>query len=226
MTSQRELLELQNLLDSAREREKRAIVALAPKHKGGEMEEWLAASESVLSAERAIARALGEEFAVPINFPVQWDSGAPLPYLLQSEYKTYLVFFLQESDPNWNGTFTTVRHPDSSETSKIALVEFKQCISAKLGSPNDEVLNGHPLSGRGFQGDRPMIVNNSNWAKELQTINSVHNQYRPERWNGIQHFIFGFHDSTFECVAGSFAVEVFEATLPFVLAEVCKRLLQ
>lgn len=55
----------------------RAVEALAPEHKGGELEEFAAAQEALLEAERALAAAQNEPYAVPIEFPVQWDTGAP-----------------------------------------------------------------------------------------------------------------------------------------------------
>ena len=90
------LAELETTLQEARERQRRAIKALAPKHQGGEVEEFRAATAAVLDAERALAAAKGEQYAVEIPFPVSWDTGAPLPHLLQSDYRTFLVFFLRE----------------------------------------------------------------------------------------------------------------------------------
>lgn len=95
-----------------------------------------------------------------------------------------------------------------------------------MGSPNDEVLHGHPLYGKGLEGYRPMRVENSAWLAELQRINSVHDGYAPERWRRLSHYFFGFHDSTFECVAESVGVELHESSLPEVLAKVCERLVR
>jgi hypothetical protein len=109
------------------------------------MEEFSAACDAVLQAERNLAAAKGEEYAVPIEFPVSWDTGAPLPYLLQSDYRTFLSFFLRDVDPGWDGTYARVRSPNDSSAERIALVEFERCICTKMGDPNDEVLHGHPL---------------------------------------------------------------------------------
>jgi len=95
-----------------------------------------------------------------------------------------------------------------------------------MGTPNDEVFRGHPLNGKGLQEYCPLLVRNSLWIKELEAINSVHNHYRPESWGNFNHYIFGFHDSTFECVAESFTVEGRAATLPKVLAEICGKLVR
>ena len=71
-----------------------------------------------------------------------------------------------------------------------------------------------------------MKVENSPWLKELETINSVHSGYDPETWRNLNHYIFGFHDSTFECVAKSFVVEVRATTIPEVLKEICGKLVE
>ena len=56
---------IEKRLAAAQRRLKRAIEALAPKHKGGEWEECRAANEAVLLLERELAAAKGGEYAVP-----------------------------------------------------------------------------------------------------------------------------------------------------------------
>jgi hypothetical protein len=216
--------ELRIALDAANARLRRAVEALAPKHKGGEMAEYRAAHEAVLVAERGLAAALGEPYAVPLEFSAQWDIGAPLPYLLQNDYKTFLLFLLADTQPWYDGSFVTIVSPGDANPSNMAIVEFKGCVCSKMGTPNDEVYEGHPLHGKGFVGYRPLRVVNSEWVKELETVNSVHRQYRPERWRTLGHYVFGFHDCTFECVAQSFAVEKMATTIPAALAAICRRL--
>lgn len=218
--------DLKSALGAAQMRLKLAVQALAPKHKGGEFQEFSAAQEALLDAERALAAAQNETHAVPIEFPVQWDTGAPLPYLLQNDYRTFLVFFLRDVDPEWDGTYVNIRRTDDPNPSNLAVIEFKRCICTKMGTPNDEVFRGHPLTGKGFQGYCPLQVQNSPWIKELEAINSIHRGYRPESWRNLNHYIFGFHDSTFECVAESFVVEVRATTIPELLTEVCGKLVQ
>jgi hypothetical protein len=226
MSTRVSIPELQCALAAAQMRFERATRARAPKHKGGELEEFAEAHEAVLAAERALAAAQNEPYAVPIAFPVQWDTGAPLPYLLQNDYRTFLVFFLRDVDPAWDGTYVGVRRAGSPDPSNLAVVEFKHCVCTKMGTPNDEVFHGHPLNGKGLQAYRALQVKNSSWIKELEAINSVHRGYRPDSWSSLKHYIFGFHDSTFECVASSFAVEARAMTLPETLAEICGKLVQ
>lgn len=186
--------------------------------------EYESANESALNLEREIAEIKGEEYAVPIGFPVNWDTGAPLPYLLRNEHKAFLTFYLYDPDPNWDGTYVNVLDPGDGSEASLALVEFLHCISAKLGSPNDEVLGGHPLDGRGLDAYTAQKVVNSRWIKEIEQINSVHAFYTPEAWRDLNHYVFWFHDTTFECIAESYKVELFRGSMKELLAVVCERL--
>jgi hypothetical protein len=219
-----DIASLEHQLAIANERLDRATKALAPKHKGGEWEEYWSANEEVLRLERQTAAAKGEQYAETIEFPVKWDSGAPLPQLMVNDYRALLAFLLREPNPAWDGTFVEVKSPATPEPEPLALVEFKHCKSAKLGTPNDEVLHGHPLEGKGLEPYTAQWVVNSSWLKEVEAINSVHPQYRPEHWSDLKHFIFWFHDTTFECIAQSYKVEVFRESMKELLARMVERL--
>ena len=214
MSTSEEILDLQNALATARTQLKHAA----------QSDERLAAHKAVLAAERALAAARNEPHAVPMGFLLPWDTGAPLPHLLQNDDRTFLVFVLADIGRNSDGSYASVRRPDDANSVNVAIVEFKRCLCTKMGTPNDEVLHGHPLHGKGLESYCAMRVLNSAWIKELQAINSVHSRYSPESWGDLSHFIFGFHDCTFECVAESFVVEPRTATIPDVLAEICNEL--
>ncbi len=114
----------------------------------------------------------------------------------------------------------------STETVSLCLVTFKNCVSAKLGHPNDEAQCGHPLAGRGLEGYTAQIVKNSPWLKEVAKTNSAHPNDRPDMWASLNHYVFWFHDSTFECLAKSYEVEVSSETMPELLRRVQEKLLQ
>jgi hypothetical protein len=175
--------------------------------------------------ERELACAKGEEYAVPLDFPVKWDIGAPLPHVLQNDNRTFLTFYVHEPDPNWHGTYVTLKDPGDGSVESLALVEFIGCHSAKLGTPNDEVLNGHPLYGKGLVSYTAQMVENSRWLAELEGINKVHPCYKPAHWRDAKHYVFWFHDTTFECVADSYKVELFRGSMAELLTSVCERLL-
>jgi hypothetical protein len=84
--------ELEATLEKARERQRKLVEKGTLK---GSLRELTSASEAVPQAERALAAAKGEEYALPLEFPVRWDTGAPLPHLLQSDERTFLFFLLR-----------------------------------------------------------------------------------------------------------------------------------
>ena len=213
-----ELFEANSRLD-------RAIKALAPKHKGGEWEEYQEASQIVLSLERKLAASQGEEYAQPFGFPLKWDAGAPMPHLLMNDHRAFLCFLLNERDPSWDGSYVTVKSLDGNQPESLGLVEFKLCLSAKLGSPNDEVFQGHPLRGKGMEAYGAQHVVNSRWLAELEKINSSHSLYNPASWKEPKHFIFWFHDSTFECIAESYVVETHCISMKEMLTMMVERLI-
>ena len=147
-----EIGDIEQALSVATERLTAAIRALAPKHKGGEMEEWVTANGEVLTLERALAKAKGEQYADLSDFPVQWDAGAPLPHVVANDHKIFLIFYVSENDTNWDGTYVTVKNPADGLVESLALVEFVRCTSFRMGTPNDEVFEGHPLAGKGLKG--------------------------------------------------------------------------
>jgi hypothetical protein len=216
--------DLEERLRTATERRERAIAALAPKHKGGEWDEYYAANQGVLQLERQLAAAKGEEFAEPCGFPLEWDGGVPMPHLLVNDHRALLAFLLNKPDPAWDGSYVTIKSPSDSQPEPLGLVEFTDCVSARLGDPNDEVFDGHPLNGRGLEAYGAQRVVNSRWLKELERINSVHRCYRPEYWRDLTHFVFWFHDSTFECIARSYTVESYHTSMRTLLGLMVERL--
>jgi hypothetical protein len=217
--------DLEQRLKAAAERLQRAIAGLAPKHEGGEWEEYRAAQQGVLRLERQVAAAKGQEYAEPCDFPLKWDTGAPMPHLMVNDNRALLAFLVSEPDAAWDGTYVTLKSPADEGPEPLALVEFNPCNSAKLGAPNDEVFEGHPLNGKGLEPFTAQRVVNSRWLKEIEAINSVHRMYRPETWRRRTHFIFWFHDSTFECIAQSYKVETHRISMKELLGVMVERLI-
>ncbi len=216
------IAELEAALASARARVERASGIWARRHSEAERAEVFAAHDAMLEAERALAAGQGVPYAEPVDFPVRWSRGAPLPHLLASDSRCYLLFHVEEIDPDWDGTTCRVVGPGSQV--EVAIVEFELCMAATLGMPNDEALHGHPLWGRGLAAYGAYRVRNSAWIAEQSAINAVHPHDSPALWSGLAHFILGFHDTTFECVAASFRVQTRRTTIVEALQEVCGRL--
>lgn len=136
---------------------------------------------------------------------VRPDSGAPLPIVLADDGQLLLAFIVHEADPHWDGTYARVVGPDSAGE-PIAIIRFERARCHMFGRPNDETLKGHPLYARGLSYYAVHEVRGSSWVRQLERINSVHPQHRPEAFADARHFIFAFHDTTFECVARGFSV--------------------
>jgi hypothetical protein len=121
----------------ARERVARAIEALKPKHRGGEMEEFRAAREAEIAAERALSLARGEPTCMPLDWQPSWDVGAPCPHVVSSGLRTLLVYLAkQPPSPDFGATARMI-DPGVGEEEKLALVEFKRCYAHRFGGPND-----------------------------------------------------------------------------------------
>lgn len=212
------LPELQRQLDEAQKH----LDQLASQ---GSWAEYHTAHQELLVFEREVAAAKNETYAKPLDFPVLWSTGAPIPHIISNGYKTFLTFYVHDPDPDWDGTYTHVVDPGDNNPAHLALVEFHGCISVKMGSPNDEVLHGHPLYGKGLVPYSAQTVENSVWLDELENINKAHPYYESTRWRNRKHYVLWFHDDTFECIAESFTVEVFYESMADLLARVCKRLI-
>jgi len=219
--------EIEKRLVAANERLERATQTLRERWRSEEQAESWAAHDAVLVLvlERELAAAKGEEYAVPLDFPVKWDGGCPLPHLLCNDYKALLTFILREAKPGADGSSVEIVGPQDEKARPLALVEFTPCVAAKLGSPNDEVFHGHPLQGRGLEGYTAQKVVNSRWLAEVEAINKVHHCYNPAFWRERNHYIFWFHDTTFECIAKSFKVELYRESVAAMLTRMCQRLL-
>lgn len=224
MTHEAAIGDLEAALADAQRRLDVAGRALIEPHSSLDREAYLAADEALLIAERALAAGRGEAHAVPIDFPVRWSTGAPLPHLVQNDHRTLLLFVAEDVDPSWDGSWVRIVGPKTER--EIAVVEFERCASAKLGMPNDEAFGGHPLARRGLRAYGAFKVVNSPWIAELAAINAVHPRDDPDAWFKLTHFILGFHDSTFECVAHDFRLERRRGSIADVLGEACRRLVE
>ncbi len=142
--------------------------------------------------------------------------GAPCPMLWAGEDHLHLAFYLQNQPTDWDGkTIRTIDEQSSDEA--VALVEFKESYAHMFGPPNDEVFLGHPLASRGLRPYGVWEVRNSSWIRQLVKMNSIHPSHRPESFNSYKHYIFTFHDTTFECAAEGFSVTIHTGSVRAVL---------
>lgn len=151
------------------------------------------------------------------------DGGAPLPAVVSDDHKLMLAYFVAEADPSWDGkTAKSVAHDTSGKV--VAIVRFQQPYCHMLGPPNDEAFIGHPLAKRGLKRYAVAEVVSSSWIRGLEAMNAVHPFHKPELFADYRHFIFTFHDSTFECVAGDFTVEVMRGSMRGAVEQMAKEI--
>lgn len=159
---------------------------------------------------------------VELELDFQSDCGAPLPTLLSDEQRVFLIFYIQQHNPDFDGSSVHVRN--ASEDEYVAVVTFYHYTSLKFGMPNDEAINGHRYYKLGLQPYTNYEVQNSEWIKELETMNRVHPRHDPARYSAFKHFIFCFHDSIFEIVAEKFDFLLLSETMGDVVEKYSKNL--
>jgi hypothetical protein len=150
-----------------------------------------------------------DEKAIIVDSFPKWSPSCPMPYLLQSDTDTYLLYYI---------------NTECAQES-IAIVKFACCLKTQFGSPNDETVRGHRLYNRGIKGTvyAAFEVENSSWISELSKCNSVHPLHDQKRYDSLKHYILFFHDSTFECVTDSFTVEITQVPMKDAVSEVVSR---
>jgi hypothetical protein len=86
-------------------------------------------------------------------------------------------------------------------------VTFTRALVHYFGPPNHETLHAHPLAAFGLSHSGVFEVRNSRWIEELRTMQRGHPRHDDARFNRLRHFIWTFHDTTFECLAEGFVIE-------------------
>jgi hypothetical protein len=180
----------------------------------------------VESAERELARLRGEEYAVPIDLGVRWDIGAPMPHVVAASGRALVLFYRAVPNETWDGTSVEVVDPTSDQPAALGLIEFIHVHSIKFGGPNDEAIEGHPLSGRGLSGYRAHQVIDSRWIAEEERINSVHPMHRGGWHQSLNHYVLCFHDDLLECLAEGWRTELLTCSLPEALHRAARRVLR
>ena len=148
----------------------------------------------------------------------QSSGGAPCPMLVAGEHSLLLAYYLQEEVPReWDGETVRLVSEDTAD-GLCALVSFIGAYAHMFGPPNDEAFSGHPLAKRGLRPYAAFEVEQSSWLGQLERMNSVHPYHRPEHFAKYKHYVFAFHDTTFECIAEGFAVSVHRGSVSSVVS--------
>jgi hypothetical protein len=144
-----------------------------------------------------------------ISLP-QCNVGSPSPQIFANEGGLLLAYLVQSEPPYWG---------PGAKPEAYAIVRFERPQAHLFGPPNDEAINGHPLYAKGLGPYARYRVLNSPWIRSLEQMNSVHPRHEPGRYRHLSHYIFTFHDSTFECIARNLQVQIFQ-TKEAVAAEI------
>lgn len=147
----------------------------------------------------ALASLVPDELVISLEDVPPCDPGAPMPMVVSDGWTTWL-------------TYHFAGHSDNR-----ALVTFEGVDSVLFGGPNDEALSGHRLANNGLRPYAFQEVLRSSWIADRERENSVHERHEPGWHARLRHFVFTFHDETFECLAWSYAVGATESTHPAAL---------
>jgi hypothetical protein len=162
-----------------------------------------------------------KEKLIAVEDAPQSDVGAPLPCIVSSEHTLCLAYIMQIVDSNWDGSYVNIIGPDT-ENGQVAIIQFEMAYAHFFGPPNDEAIEGHPLYKLGLKPYSVSKVEGSTWIKEFVKRNSVHEFHRSDMLSSHHHFIFAFHDSTFECIAKGFKVHRFNGSMYQAFSEMVK----
>ncbi|MFB9077974.1 hypothetical protein ACFFLS_04810 [Flavobacterium procerum] len=182
-------------------------------------------TEQIPILKRELSLLRQQETAVLLeDWQYMWDVGAPIPHVFSNGYELFLIYYLAQNDPKWDGTYVNVIDINSSASHSIALITFEHVVHHAFGAPNDEVINGHPLYEHGLEAHTAHEIIHSSQISKLEKINAVHSCYAPDYWKKLKHYAFTFHDEMFECIARGYKAEVFNTSFKEVVFMATERL--
>lgn len=150
--------------------------------------------------------------------------GSPRPVVISDEYVLLLAYAVEDA-PSFEPGHILTDADMVKFAPHTALIEFQRYTSFNFGYPGDETLHGHRLNDRGLTAYSAFEVQRSSWIRELDRIDSVHPFYEPGRFDSKHHYIFTFHDSTFECVALGYQVTEYRKALGDLVIMMTERLM-
>jgi len=112
--------------------------------------------------------------------------GAPSPMVFADEHVLYLSYYDIEGD--------------------VALVRFEHCFEFKMGMPGEDQISKSPYSGLGLINFEVHTVENSLWLEGLESRYNVISSFSQNE-REYTHYVFAFHDRTFECVSSGYSVQ-------------------
>jgi hypothetical protein len=143
--------------------------------------EYRALEEEVLRLQREVAALHGEPHAVPWEATPDWYGLACVPLVLSDGSKCSVLF--------------------RDRSRRCVEVRFDLVSGVRVLGVNDEVLEAHPLTGRGLRAYGTFVVKGSLWLRELEAIDRTHPQFYAPHWQRSEHFLLCFKDLLVEVIA-------------------------
>jgi hypothetical protein len=154
---------------------------------------------------------------VELDFGITPEAAVSGAVVVQTERMTILTFNGMRS----TGKLSPYGGP-YRESAGTAVVEFQRCVLTRFGHPNDEARWKIPKYADCSYGIYE--VKNSSWIKEVVAANR-HSFPATTDDYVRRHFLFAFHDSTFECLADDLSIRVVEQPYHEVFAGITSRAL-
>ena len=143
-----------------------------------------------------------KEIAKEIEWSLPWDSGVYAPSVISDGDKLLLVYGTREIHPSYNKSTMKIIG-DAQSDGFMAIIEFLGWVDFKFGMLDEETISS-PHYIEGLQPYQAYEVQNSQWLENLKLLLS------PKRkWDNYRHFVLGFHDTRFECIAKSYSIEAY-----------------
>jgi hypothetical protein len=135
------------------------------------------------------------------------EFGAPLPAVMADDWRVTLFYVVQDIDEDWDGTTVSIIGPDTPGRG-IAAVRFDRPYAHFLGPPDEEVVHTHPYARLGLSPCSAFEAEQSDWIAEMRARSRQGRPQAEARFDSLRHFIFTFHDTTFEILANGFEFEI------------------
>ncbi len=124
-------------------------------------------------------------------FPI-WDIGAPTPTIFSDEHNVHLAYYTCDNE--------------------VAIISFSHCFEHTMGMPDENMVDSHPLGGKGLTEYEAHVVENSKWMQDLESRYGVISDFSRATDREYKHYIFIFHDRSFECISSGYTIQTIENT--------------
>lgn len=140
---------------------------------------------------------------INIKYPI--NMGAPEPIIISAGFNLILIFYVDLFD--FPKMTDKLRERNIENDSGVAIIKFKKRYIHKFGTPNDELIIGHPYYKLGLKPYSFFSVNDSDWIKEIKRIQALHPYFNEQIFDNLNHFVITFKDNTFECISEDYSIE-------------------